>query len=61
MFTRNSTVPETSRSGVEDLQFTASCGNTQATDQTNSVILDREDPTENNCVGDDTGTLYPTC
>ncbi len=61
MFTRNSTVPETSRSVVEDLQFTASCGNTQATDQTKSVILDTEDPTENNCVGEDTGTLYPTC
>ncbi len=61
MFTRNSTVPETSRSVVEDLQFTGSCGNTQATDQTKSVILDTEDPTENNCVGEDTGTLYPTC
>lgn len=60
MFARNSTVSETSHSVVEDLQFTASCGNTQANDQTNSVILDRKDPTENNCVGEDTGTLYPT-
>lgn len=55
MFARKSTVSETSRSVVEDLQFTELCGNTQVTDQTNSVTLDREDPTENNCVGEDTG------
>lgn len=54
-FARSSTVSETSHSVVEDLQFTEACGNTLATTQTNS------DPTENNCVGEDTGTLSPTC
>uniref|UniRef100_A0A8C1Q4R7 WD repeat domain 62 n=1 Tax=Cyprinus carpio TaxID=7962 RepID=A0A8C1Q4R7_CYPCA len=48
-FARSSTVSETSHSVVEDLQFTEACGNTLATTQTNS------DPTENNCVGEDTG------
>ncbi|XP_016314637.1 WD repeat-containing protein 62 isoform X2 [Sinocyclocheilus anshuiensis] len=50
VFARNSTVSETSHSVVEDLQFTESCGNTLATDQTNA-----EYPTENNCAGEDTG------
>ncbi|XP_016327370.1 mitogen-activated protein kinase-binding protein 1-like isoform X2 [Sinocyclocheilus anshuiensis] len=60
MFARNSTVSETSHSVIEDLRFTESCGNTQATDQismTNSVTTDREDPTQNDCAGDNTDSL----
>ncbi|XP_026138602.1 WD repeat-containing protein 62 isoform X2 [Carassius auratus] len=50
VFARNSAVSETSHSVVEDLQFTESCGNPLASDQTNS-----EDPTEDHCAGEDTG------
>ncbi|XP_043115245.1 WD repeat-containing protein 62 isoform X2 [Puntigrus tetrazona] len=52
MFARNSTVTENSRSVAEDLQ---SCGDTQATNQTNSVTLHEEESTENNCVEEDAG------
>ncbi|XP_016108746.1 WD repeat-containing protein 62-like [Sinocyclocheilus grahami] len=60
MFARNSTLSEASHSVIEDLRFTESCGNTQATDQismTNSVTTDREDPTQNDCAGEDTDSL----
>ncbi|XP_026119203.1 WD repeat-containing protein 62-like isoform X2 [Carassius auratus] len=56
MFARNSTVSETSPSVIEELQFTESCGNTQATDQI-SMTLDREDPSQNDCAGEDTDSL----
>uniref|UniRef100_A0A9J8AGY2 WD repeat domain 62 n=1 Tax=Cyprinus carpio carpio TaxID=630221 RepID=A0A9J8AGY2_CYPCA len=58
MFARNSTVSETSHSVIEDLRLTESCGNTQATDRismTNSVTLDRKDPSQNDRAGEDTG------
>ncbi|XP_052471939.1 WD repeat-containing protein 62 isoform X2 [Carassius gibelio] len=56
MFARNSTVSETSPSVIEELRFTESCGNTQATDQI-SMTLDREDPSQNDCAGEDTDSL----
>ncbi|XP_073674484.1 WD repeat-containing protein 62 isoform X2 [Garra rufa] len=59
MFARSTTVSETRHSGVEDLQFTKSCGTTQATcnqiSMTKSVTLEREDSTGNDCVGEDKG------
>lgn len=56
MFATKPTVSETSHMVVEDLQFTGSCENTQTSGQI-SVTQDREDSTENDCLGVSAGSL----